>query len=93
MDYSVEKNDLIVNKTPMGYLSAAFGNENIYGLFCGKEENKESIATYADEIHVFSPDGKLIKKLHLGTSAFGITIDREGRMLYVIVHEPEPKIL
>jgi hypothetical protein len=92
MDY-ITDGDRIKGNTPLGYLSAAFGDKYIYGLFCGKEEDKESFATYADEVHVFSQDGKLIKKLHLEMPAFGITIDREKRMLYTIVHEPDPQIL
>jgi hypothetical protein len=91
MDYRIE-GDNIISNTPLGYLSAAIGEKYIYGLFCGKEEDKQSSATYADEIHVFSYDGKLIKKFHLEIPAFGITIDRGKQILYTIVHVPEPKI-
>ncbi|MDR1116138.1 MAG: TolB-like 6-bladed beta-propeller domain-containing protein [Tannerella sp.] len=92
MDYKTD-GDRIDSNTPLGYLSAAMDDEYIYGLFCGKEEDKQSSATYANEIHVFSGEGKLIRKLHFEASAFGITIDRENRILYTLVHEPEPHIL
>jgi hypothetical protein len=92
MDYRIRE-DQIESNTPLGYLSVAMGEKCIYGLFCGKEEDRSGTATYADEIHVFSYDGRLIKKLHLATSAFGICIDSKEQMLYTVVHEPEPKIL
>jgi hypothetical protein len=92
MDYRLEGDNIRTN-TPMGYLSGAMDDTCIYGLFCGKEEEANAIATYADEIHVFTYDGKLKEKLQLATPAFGICIDRKERALYAIVHEPEPQIM
>jgi hypothetical protein len=92
MDYHIENGNNIVTNTPIGYLSAAFDDKYIYGLFCGKPASNDAIAIYTDEIHVFSYNGKLVKKLILKTPAFGITIDSERRNLYVVVHDPEPKI-
>jgi hypothetical protein len=77
----------------MGYLSGTMDDTYIYGLFCGKEEDPNAVATYADEIHVFTYDGKLKKKFQLATPAFGICIDRKEHVLYTIVHDPEPQIL
>jgi hypothetical protein len=92
MDYRME-GDNILNNTSMGYLSGTMDDTYIYGLFCGKKEELNAAATYADEIHVFTYDGKLKKKLQLATPAFGICMDRKAHVLYAIVHEPEPQIV
>jgi hypothetical protein len=88
MDYTV-RGDNYTLKTPKGYISGAFSNKYVYALFCGKEENE---GDYADELDVFSYDGKLFKKYRLAQPAFGICVNESKNELYALVHEPEPKI-
>ena len=89
MNYTVRGNDYKIN-TPTGYLSGAFSEKYVYGLFCGKKEGESD---YGDELDVFSYDGELLRKYHLAQPAFGISIDEVNNKLYVLVHEPEPTIL
>lgn len=64
----------------------------IYALYSGEKDKEDSIATYGNTIHIFSYDGELVGKYRLSKSAFSISVDDNNRKLYVLSHEPEPKI-
>ena len=91
LNYQV-KDDHIINQEVEGYLSASYGKQHIYTLYCGIPES-DGVATYGKEIHVFSKDGKLQKKYLLGASAFQICVNDDESKLYVLLHEPTPCIL
>ena len=55
-------------------------------------EQEDDIATYGKMIHIFNYDGELVNKYQLSISAFSISVDYGNRKLYVLSHQPEPKI-
>lgn len=91
LDYVLDGESLIY-KSVVGYLSASVTDKYIYALYSGEKENEDSIATYGNMIHIFSYDGELVGKYRLSKSAFSISVDDDNRKLYVLSHEPEPKI-
>lgn len=91
LNYKVQ-DDHIINNEVEGYLSASYGKEHIYALYCGTPESG-GIATYGKEVHVFSLDGDFLEKLVLDTSAFQICINEDESTLFVLSHEPTPCVL
>ena len=91
LDYKLDGKS-IINKSVVGYLSANFTDKYIYALYSGEKDKEDDIATYGKMIHIFNYDGELINKYQLSISAFSISVDYGNRKLYVLSHQPEPKI-
>lgn len=82
----------IKNKTPMGYLSASFGDNQIYALYSGEYDSQDEIASYGKEIHIFNYNGELKKKVIIDIPAFQLDVDEKSETLYILSHLPEPII-
>lgn len=91
LDYHVEGDD-IINNSVQGYLDAAFDNDVIYCLYSGAKEDPTKPASYGQELHVFSLDGKLLYKYNLQRQLFAIQVDSKSKRIYALAHEPEPKV-
>jgi len=91
LDYKMEGAS-VINKAPMGYLSACFVGDNVYALYSGEMEDEDEIATYGKEIHKYDNKGHIVAEYHLDKSAFAFCIDKMRGKLYVLSHKPEPAI-
>lgn len=91
LDYKMEGKS-IINNAPMGYLSASITDKYIYALYSGEKENLDAFATYGKELHIFNHKGGIIEKFNLSQYAFSICADSKASKLYVLSHEPEPKV-
>lgn len=91
LDYKMEGKS-IINNAPMGYLSASITDKYIYALYSGEKEDLDALATYGKELHIFNYKGDIIDKCYLSQYAFSICADPKTKKLYVLSHEPEPKI-
>ena len=91
LDYRMDGTS-IINKAPMGYLSAYIGEDKIYALYSGEADDMDAVATYGKEIHVYSNTGNLIGRYSISKSAFTFCIDEKTNKMYVLSHVPEPNI-
>lgn len=76
----------------MGYLAVSLTDKFIYALYSGMPEDKDAIATYGKEIHVYDYNGKIVKKYMLDTPSIGICVTEDDADLYTIIHNPESGI-
>ena len=76
----------------MGYLSASFGDNQIYALYSGEYDSQDEIASYGKEIHIFNYNGELKKKVIIDIPAFQLDVDEKSETLYILSHLPEPII-
>lgn len=91
LDYEMD-GKRVVNKAPMGYLSASICDKYIYALYSGELENKDALATYGKEIHVYDYEGNIIDKYSVSKSSFALCVNDKAQKIYVLSHVPEPNI-
>lgn len=92
LDYTLVDGS-IVNKAPMGYLSASIGSEYVYALYSGEPDREDEIASYGKEIHVYDSAGRIVTKYIISRPSFALCVDECNSKVYVLVHTPEPNIL
>ncbi|HEX6938777.1 MAG TPA: BF3164 family lipoprotein [Longimicrobiales bacterium] len=77
-----------------GYIDLATTDDRIYALFSGRTRRGfPGVANFAEYIHVFDWQGRLISVYHLDSDVLAIAIDPSGRTLYAIRHDPRPGIV
>lgn len=78
--------------SPTGYLAAGFiENTSVLGLYSGEE--KEGGTNYGNEFHVFTSQGVLSEKYHLSSCLYNFCVSPDGRSVYAISYQSDPKIL
>jgi hypothetical protein len=92
IDYEV-RNENYINTQVEGYMSGFMTDSLIYALYCGRDKDLNTSATYAKELHIFDYNGILTERYDLQRELFDICIDKRNKKMYTITHIPEPKIL
>ncbi len=90
----VDPNPPSRGETRFGYIDGGASHENIFGLFSGRtREGFKDRANFAHFIHVFNWSGELVQVFELDHDALAVAVDRHGRDLYTLRHDPFPAIM
>lgn len=76
-----------------GYLDVALSRDRLYGLYSGRTRREHPETQYlANEIHVFTWDGKLTGRYVLDRSGLAIALGENPGELFVSIIDPVPQI-
>jgi TolB-like protein len=77
-----------------GYVDAASAVDHIYALFSGRTREGFPKSAYQGRfVHVFDWQGNFVRALQADADLISVALDRDGRVLYAVRHEPTPAIL
>lgn len=80
--------------SPLGYIDLAVTDRAVYGLFSGREPAEyDGDAGYGREVHVFSWAGEFLGAYDVGHDAVALAVTDDDGEMYVIAHDPMPRIL
>lgn len=77
-----------------GYRGVDATSTSVFALFSGRRPREfKNDAMFGRHVHVYSWAGVLRSVLELDAAAIDIAVDPQARMLYTLVHDPEPRVV